>query len=59
VTAAHLEALRTRGQMVAAELSGIRRVHTALFTGRGEADDEVQREAQAGNTLLFSGEDLR
>ena len=34
-------------------------MHTALFTARGEADDEVMREAEAGRTLLFTGEDLR
>jgi uncharacterized protein len=59
VTGAHLATLRERAQRLASELSGVRRVHTALFTGRGEADEEVQREVQAGNTLLFSGEDLR
>lgn len=59
VTGAHLATLRQRAQLLAAELPGIHSVHTALFTGRGEADDEVQREAQAGKTLLFSGEDLR
>lgn len=59
VTAAHLATLRTRAQMVAAELGKIQKVHTALFTARGEADDEVQREAAAGTVLLFTAEDLR
>jgi hypothetical protein len=34
-------------------------VHTALFSGRNEFDDEVRREAAAGSTLLFYAEDLR
>ena len=45
--------------MVAAELGEIQKVHTALFTARGEADDEVRREAEAGTVLLFAAEDLR
>jgi AAA+ ATPase superfamily predicted ATPase len=59
VTGAHLAALRGRATVVAAELGGILRVHTALFTGRGEFDDEVQREAASGSVLLFTAEDLR
>jgi AAA+ ATPase superfamily predicted ATPase len=59
VTAAHLATLRTRAHMIATEFGGIQRVHTVLFTARGEAEDEVRREAEAGTTLLFSGEDLR
>jgi AAA+ ATPase superfamily predicted ATPase len=59
VTAAHLAALRARGEAVAAEVGGIRRVHAALFTGRGEMDDEVRRESEAGTVLLFRAEDLR
>jgi AAA+ ATPase superfamily predicted ATPase len=59
VTAAHLAALRTRGDAVAAELGGIRRVYTALFTGRGDIVEEVRRESEAGSVLVFRGEDLR
>lgn len=59
VTAAHLATLRARGEAVAAEVGGIRRVHAALFTGRGEIDDEVRREQEAGTVLLFRAEDLR
>jgi uncharacterized protein DUF234 len=59
VTAAHLATLRARAPLLAAELGGITRIHTALFSGRGEADDEVRREAEAGTVLLFTAEDLR
>lgn len=59
VTAAHRATLRARAEMVAAELGKIQKVHTALFTARGEADDEVRREAAAGTVLLFTAEDLR
>lgn len=59
VTAGHLATLRARADAVRAELAGITRVHTALFTGRGEMDDEVRREHEAGTVLLFSAEDLR
>jgi hypothetical protein len=45
--------------MVSAELGKIQKVHAALFTARGEADDEVMREAAAGTVLLFTAEDLR
>lgn len=59
VTAAHLSALRSRADAVAAELGGILRVHVALFTGRSEIDDEVRRESESGAVLLFTAEDLR
>lgn len=59
VSAAHLATLRTRGEAVAAELGGIRRVHAALFTGRGEMDDDIRHEREAGNLLVFGAEDLR
>lgn len=58
VTSAHLADLRTRALAVAAELPRVGNVHLALFTGRGEADEEVRREAEAGTVLLFSAEDL-
>jgi AAA+ ATPase superfamily predicted ATPase len=59
VTAGHLATLRERSEAVAAELGGIQRVHLALFSGRGEVDDEVRRESEAGNVLVFGAEDLR
>ncbi|HSU16985.1 ATP-binding protein [Longimicrobium sp.] len=59
VTAAHLRSLRERAHAVAAEFGGVTHIHTALFSGRGEGDDEVLLEAEAGATLFFSGEDLR
>lgn len=59
VTAAHLAALRERSQVVAAELGKVQKIHTALFSARGEFDDDVKREADAGMVLLFTAEDLR
>jgi AAA+ ATPase superfamily predicted ATPase len=59
VTAAHLTTLRARASMVAAEHGKIHRVHTALFSARGEFDDAVKTEAEAGAVLLFTAEDLR
>jgi hypothetical protein len=57
VNAGHLTALRTRGARLAAELGGIKHIRHALFTARGEADDEVRSEADAGRALLFTAED--
>jgi len=45
--------------MVASEVPGTKRIHTVLFTGRGEMDDEVKRAADAGTVLLFTAEDVR
>lgn len=59
VTAAHLAELTRRAALVSAEWRSATRPYLALFSGRGEADDEVRREAAAGNVLLFSPEDLR
>lgn len=59
VTAAHLTELRKRAALVSADMKGTTRVYLALFSGRGEADEEVRREAEAGNVLLFSPDDLR
>lgn len=59
VTAAHLATLRGRAQRVATELGKVQKVHAALFTARGEADEEVLRQAAAGTVLLFTAEDLR
>lgn len=59
VTAAHLKTLRERGATVAAELGGIQRVYAAVFTGRGEVDEGVRREADGGDVLVFDAEDLR
>ncbi len=57
VNAGHLAALRTRGARLAADLGGIKHIHHALFSARGEADDEVRSEADAGRALLFTAED--
>jgi hypothetical protein len=59
VTAMHLASLRERAQAVATELGSVSQIHTALFSGRNEADDTVRREAETGATLYFSAEDLR
>lgn len=59
VTAAHLATLRARALAVAAELPRVEKIHVALFTARGEADEEVLRESREGTVLLFSGDDLR
>ena len=59
VTAAHLAGLRERAQAVAKDLGSASRIYFALFSGRGEADGAVRREAEAGNALYFSAEDLR
>jgi hypothetical protein len=59
ITAAHLAELRERAALVAAELKGTGRVHLALFSGRGEADDEVRQEAAAGHVSFFTPDDLR
>jgi AAA+ ATPase superfamily predicted ATPase len=60
VTGAHLATLRERARLLANELGdGAARVDVALFSGRDEADDEVRREAAAGNVLYFPGGDLR
>lgn len=58
VTAAHLATLRARAGAVAAEFPRSRKVHLALFTARGDAAEEVLREARAGAVLLFSADDL-
>ncbi|HEX8831195.1 MAG TPA: DUF234 domain-containing protein, partial [Longimicrobium sp.] len=59
VTGGHLAELRERATVVAAELKGVSRTYVVLFSGRGEADDEVRQEVAAGNALFFTPEDLR
>jgi len=59
VTGAHLRTLRARASLVSAEAGSIVRIHLALFTSRGEVDDEVRREAESGAVLLFTSDDLR
>ncbi|HET7232202.1 MAG TPA: ATP-binding protein [Longimicrobium sp.] len=59
VTGGHLAELRERAALVASELKGTTRAHVALFSGRGEADDEVRQEVAAGNALFFTPDDLR
>ncbi|HEV3052415.1 MAG TPA: ATP-binding protein [Longimicrobium sp.] len=58
VTMGHLTALRSRAQTIAAELGNVQHIHEALFSGRGEADEGVLKEARAGRVLLFTAEDL-
>jgi hypothetical protein len=57
VRAADLEHLRGRADHIARELSGVRHVHFAVFSGRGVADD-VQAEVAAGRVLHFPAADL-
>ncbi|MFL5381213.1 MAG: ATP-binding protein [Longimicrobiaceae bacterium] len=59
VTGAHLRTLRTRASLVAAEAGGILRTYLALFTTRDVMDDELQREIERGDILLFTSDDLR
>ncbi|HEU0015086.1 MAG TPA: ATP-binding protein [Longimicrobium sp.] len=59
VTTGDLAVLQHRTAMVAAEIPGTTRVHTALFTGRGEADEGVHSAVRAGTVFLFTAEDLR
>ncbi len=58
VTEQHLSALRRRAELVAADLGGAGDVHLALFSGRGEADDAVRAEVEAGRVLLFTAGDI-
>jgi hypothetical protein len=41
-----------------AELGDVRSVHLALFTGRGDTDDALREQANAGRVLLFMADDL-
>ena len=45
-------------QQLADELGGTRKIHLALFTGRGEADDAVRSATEAGEVLFFTADDL-
>lgn len=56
VTGRHLAKLRERADQVAQELGDATDIHLALFSGRGEADDQVRKEAEAGRVLLFTAE---
>lgn len=58
VTERHLATLRRRAALVESDLGGAGEVHLALFTGRGEADDAVREEAEAGRLLLVTADDL-
>ncbi len=60
VTGAHLTQLRRRAELIRADLgtgSDVR-LHLALFTARGEADETVRAEVEAGRVLLFTAADL-
>ena len=47
-----LRRLRSRAELVVAELTGVRRVHFALFSARGMSDD-VRAEVEAGRVIHF------
>lgn len=58
VTRKDLDTLRRRAEIVAGELSGVKTVHLALFTGRGEADRDVRDAAGDGRVHLFGPDEL-
>lgn len=58
VTEHHLRSLKRRAALVQAECGNTTSVHLALFSGRGEADEVVRAEVEAGRVLLFTGEDV-
>ena len=49
--------LQTRTDLIAREFSGIRRVHLALFSGRGMADD-IRAAVDARQVLHFTAEEM-
>jgi AAA+ ATPase superfamily predicted ATPase len=55
---ADLAVLRERAALLAAELPRVRRVHLALFTGRGLGDRAVREAVAAGDALHYGVEDL-
>jgi len=58
VTERHLRTLKHRASLIAAERGDAPTVYLALFSGRGEADETVRAEAEAGRVLLLTGEDV-
>ena len=58
VKSAHLEELRARAQLVAAELPRVRQIHLGLYGGRGAFDAKVQRAADAGEVHLFGPKEI-
>ena len=58
VTARHLAKLKERAGQIARELGEVSETHFALFTGKGEADERVREEAEAGRVLLITGEEM-
>ncbi len=52
-----LRTLQARADLIARELTGVRTVHFALFSG-AELSPELQTEVDAGRVLHFSAEDL-
>lgn len=58
VTARELETLNQRGQLLAAELGGVRRLHLALFTGNGHFDARVKAAIEAGQVRGYTAADL-
>ncbi|MEN8184204.1 MAG: ATP-binding protein [Myxococcota bacterium] len=57
VRGADLRRLRSRADLVLREMSGVRDVRFAIFSGRG-VDGEVEDEATEGRIVHFSAEDL-
>lgn len=57
VSAADLDRLQARADLIAAELRGVHQVHLALFSGRG-LDRDVRSAVEAGRVLHFPAEAL-
>jgi AAA+ ATPase superfamily predicted ATPase len=58
VTAADLEALERRAQILAAELGSVRRTHLAVFSAQGRLASAVQRAVGAGRLHSYTALDL-
>jgi len=58
VTARELETLNQRGQLLAAELGGVRRMHLALFSGSGQFDMRVKAAIEAGKVKGYTAADM-
>jgi hypothetical protein len=57
-TSQDLAQLERRAALLAAELGGIRRTYTGLFSARGEFDAGVAAARDAGRVLCFTAADL-
>ena len=58
VTAADLERLERRGQLLATEIGGVRKTHVGVFSAAGRFDAAISREIAAGRVLAWSAADL-